>query len=235
MPCQICFHRAHATCSLAAGSLHFSCISSKKWLLVDGSRGEEDRSNPTSPLLRITLMLFSRAPFRVNFGATVTSNGLPYATGLLSCLSCLSVTLMYCGPTVGWIKMPLGTEVGLSPGDVVLDRDPAPSTERGTAVPHFWAHFALARSPISATAELLFNFSAAACPRTSLAVDSWQRLQRSRACNSGPGAYLRQPVLSIRPRGRSKWTFRLSYARASRGNCVHDLSRRPLPVAAYHE
>ena len=38
----------------------------------------------------------------------------------LSCLSvcpvlsvCLSVTLVYCGQTVGWIKMPLGTEVGL--------------------------------------------------------------------------------------------------------------------------
>jgi len=26
----------------------------------------------------------------------------------------------------GWIKMPLGTEVGLGPGDVVLDGDPAP-------------------------------------------------------------------------------------------------------------
>jgi len=30
------------------------------------------------------------------------------------CLSCLSVTLVYCGQTVGWIKMPLGMEVGLS-------------------------------------------------------------------------------------------------------------------------
>jgi len=27
--------------------------------------------------------------------------------------------------TVGWIKMPLGTEVGLSPGHVELDGDPA--------------------------------------------------------------------------------------------------------------
>jgi len=29
--------------------------------------------------------------------------------------------LVYCGQTVGWIKMPLGTEVGLGPGDIVLD------------------------------------------------------------------------------------------------------------------
>ena len=31
-----------------------------------------------------------------------------------------------CGQTAGWIKMPLGTEVGLGPGDIVLDGDPAP-------------------------------------------------------------------------------------------------------------
>ena len=31
---------------------------------------------------------------------------------------------LYCGQTVGCIKMPLGMEVGLSPGDFVLDGDP---------------------------------------------------------------------------------------------------------------
>jgi len=31
-----------------------------------------------------------------------------------------------CGQTVEWIQMPLGTEVGLGPGDIVLDGDPAP-------------------------------------------------------------------------------------------------------------
>jgi len=33
---------------------------------------------------------------------------------------------VYCGQTAGWIKMPLGTMVGLSLGDFVLDGDPAP-------------------------------------------------------------------------------------------------------------
>jgi len=37
---------------------------------------------------------------------------------------------VYCGHTAGWIKMPLGTEVNLSPGDVVLDGVPAPPTSR---------------------------------------------------------------------------------------------------------
>jgi len=41
------------------------------------------------------------------------------------CLSCLSVTLVCCGQTVGWIKMPLGRKVDLGPGDIVLDGDPA--------------------------------------------------------------------------------------------------------------
>jgi len=31
-----------------------------------------------------------------------------------------------CGKIAGWIKMPLGTEVGLSPGHIVLDGNPAP-------------------------------------------------------------------------------------------------------------
>ena len=28
---------------------------------------------------------------------------------------------VYCGQMAGWIKMPLGTEVNLDPGDIVLD------------------------------------------------------------------------------------------------------------------
>jgi len=48
--------------------------------------------------------------------------------GLSVCLPChvLSVTLVYCGQTVGWIKMKLGTQVGLGPGHIVLHGDSAP-------------------------------------------------------------------------------------------------------------
>jgi len=42
-------------------------------------------------------------------------------------LSCLSVTYQ----TVGWIKMKLDTEVGLGPGDIVLDGDPDPPPLNG--------------------------------------------------------------------------------------------------------
>jgi len=62
---------------------------------------------------------------------------------------------VYCGQTAAWIKMPLGTEVDLCPGDVVLDGDQA-LPKRGIA-PSF-PPMSMARSPISATAELLFMF-----------------------------------------------------------------------------
>ena len=77
------------------------------------------------------------------------------------CLSVLSVslsaTLVYCGQTVGCIKMPLGTEVGLGPGDIVIDLDPATPARKGAQQPPLLAHvYSGQRSPISATDELLY-------------------------------------------------------------------------------
>jgi len=46
--------------------------------------------------------------------------------------------------TAGWIKMPLGTEVGLGPGHVVLDGEPAPPPQRGTA-PNFRLIFVVSK------------------------------------------------------------------------------------------
>ena len=47
---------------------------------------------------------------------------------------------VYCGQTVAWIKMPIGTEVDLGPaGHNVLEGVPT-LRERGTAVPLFSAH-----------------------------------------------------------------------------------------------
>jgi len=39
----------------------------------------------------------------------------------LSILSVLAETLVYCGQTVGRIKIKLGMQVGLGPGHIVLD------------------------------------------------------------------------------------------------------------------
>jgi len=53
---------------------------------------------------------------------------------------CLFVTFVHCGQTVKRIKMKLGMQVGLGPGHIVLDGDPAPPPQRGTAPAQFLAH-----------------------------------------------------------------------------------------------
>jgi len=59
--------------------------------------------------------------------------GRPFVKQLALCyrtVVCLTVCLhcwcMYCGQTVGWIRMLLGIEVGLGPGYIVLDEDSDP-------------------------------------------------------------------------------------------------------------
>jgi len=44
---------------------------------------------------------------------------------------------VYCGQAAGWIKMPLGTEVNLGAGDVVLDGVAAPLPLKGHSPPVF--------------------------------------------------------------------------------------------------
>ena len=81
-----------------------------------------------------------------DFWATVSKTIRPMLSD-----RCLSVTSVYCGQTIEWIKMPLGMEVCLGPDHIVLDGDPAPHP-----TPTFWPMSIVAKqSPISATAELL--------------------------------------------------------------------------------
>jgi len=56
---------------------------------------------------------------------------------LLVCLSCLSATLVYRGQTVGQIRMPVGKEVPLGPGHIVLDRYLAPPYKGHSSLPNF--------------------------------------------------------------------------------------------------
>ena len=63
---------------------------------------------------------------------------------------------VYCGQMAGWMKTPLGTEVDLVTGHIVLDVVPA-VRERGTAAPLFSPMSIVATVAISATAELLLT------------------------------------------------------------------------------
>jgi len=57
----------------------------------------------------------------------------------LSVCPVLSVTVVYCGQTVGWIKMKLGVQVWPRPGHTVLDGDLPLLPKRGRS-PRFSAH-----------------------------------------------------------------------------------------------
>ena len=75
-----------------------------------------------------------------NFWATVCKTvRAMLSVRCLSVLSVLSVTLVYCGQTVGSIKVKLGMQIGLGPGHIVLDGDSAPPPPKGHA-PEFSAH-----------------------------------------------------------------------------------------------
>jgi len=63
---------------------------------------------------------------------------------------------IYCGQMVGWMKTPLGTEVDLGPSHIVLDGVPAPVKGAQQPPPIFGLCLVWPRSPVSATAELLF-------------------------------------------------------------------------------
>jgi len=66
---------------------------------------------------------------------------------------------IYCGQTAGWMKTPLGTEVYLGPGHIVLDGVPAAQNGHNTP-PHLFGPCLLwPRSPISATAKLLLKMT----------------------------------------------------------------------------
>ena len=54
-------------------------------------------------------------------------------------LPVLSVTLVYCGQTVGCIKIKLGIQVGLGPGHTVLDGDSALRPPKGQSLPFLLA------------------------------------------------------------------------------------------------
>ena len=63
-----------------------------------------------------------------------------------------------CGQMAGWMKTPFGTEVDLGQGHIVLDGVTAPARGTQQPPPLFGPFLLWPRSPISATAELLFYF-----------------------------------------------------------------------------
>jgi len=63
-----------------------------------------------------TFFLGGGAPFVKRFA-------LCYRTVVLSVCPVPSATSVYCGQTVGWMKMKLGMQICRDPGHIVLDAD----------------------------------------------------------------------------------------------------------------
>ena len=112
---------------------------------------------------------------------------------------------IYCDQTAGWMKMPLGTEVGLSPGDIVLDADTAP--QKGHISPHFSAHdYCGKRSPISATVELLFLLSAGNCyPRSTTNTSTCSRCRQNKDSGSFRRASLPGKAYQLSQKSRERF------------------------------
>jgi len=53
-----------------------------------------------------------------------------------------------CGQMAGWIKMPLGRELGFGPSDIVLDGYPAPLPRKADRAPQFSAHVCCAQMAV---------------------------------------------------------------------------------------
>ena len=110
--CLWCRHRDHGHCESSPGSFD-ECRLSVGW---------PSTLRPSQP--------------------TIKRFALYYPTVVLSvCLSvCLSVTFVHCGQTVGRIKTKFGMQVGLILGHIVLDGNPAPLPQRGTAPTQYSGH-----------------------------------------------------------------------------------------------
>jgi len=64
---------------------------------------------------------------------------------------------VYCGQTAGWMKLVLGMEVGLSPGDFVSDGEPLPLPKKGAEPPNFRPMFIVAKRLDASRCHLLWR------------------------------------------------------------------------------
>jgi len=144
--------------------------------LVWGTPGNFDGFRVLAVLLHGTLVVgvsqtaaFNRGRYLYSAWAAITLGINPHFKFLLvnACFRCVrlcfcitatididttDIAHVYCCQMAVWIKMPFDMEVGVGPGDVVLDGDPALSQKVHS--PHFRPMSVVAkRSPISAAAE----------------------------------------------------------------------------------
>jgi len=126
------------------------------------------------------------------------------------CLSVLSVTLVYCGHTDGWIKIKLGMEVGLGPaaticfmGPSLLPRNGWIKMPLGTEIGLGPCHTVLDRNPAPAPAQFSVHVC---CGQT----DGWIKMPLGTEVGLGPGDIVLDEDPCSTPNGKahSSPTFR---------------------------
>ena len=69
---------------------------------------------------------------------------------------------VYCAQTAEWMKLVLGMEVGLSPGNYVLDGDPVHFPQKGAQpLPNFWAIFIVAKRLHASKYHFVWSYASA--------------------------------------------------------------------------
>ena len=117
-----------------------------------------------------------------------------------------------CGQTAGWIKMPLGTKVGLGSGHIVLHGDPAPSPpkERGAQQPQNVIS-AMIAAGIDLTLTLTLTLWFAGWQKRSDVIGQWCHVTKTGMLTSQRG------TLSTRRRPKSWSPGRIVLRRCSSG------------------
>jgi len=135
----------HSKCAAKCHSYSASVWHSAK--LTDDILYADSLSKRTHQRLRqSTAAKDSSTIFRHERNVNTTVLGRPFVKRFALCYQTvvsLSITLVYCGQTVGWIKMKLGMQVGLGPGHIVLDGYPAPPPPKGHSSPPFFGPYLL--------------------------------------------------------------------------------------------
>ena len=107
------------------------------------------------PIAQTFLLLGPLLP-AYNFSATMATTYSTYRLRAVASIKFLAIENMpphflahvYYGQTAAWIRIPLSTEVGLSPGDTVLDGDPPAPYGKGHSSPCNSRSTALASIPV---------------------------------------------------------------------------------------
>ena len=108
---------------------------------------------------------------------------------------------VYCGQTTPWIKMPVGTKVGLGPGDTVLDGDPAPPKGEQQPPPIFGSCLLLPNGrPSQQLLSSCFFTDLILFHSTSIVVE-WKETRRARQQKSSAGLIVSSFVTRLLSKG----------------------------------